>query len=282
MQNAIEIKGVTKRLGDFCIDNLSLSIPTGFVTGFIGENGAGKSTTIKLILDAMKKDAGDITVLGKPGSNLPPNLKEQIGVVFDECCFGEALSAGSVGKMMSSIYATWDKKAYASYIQQFGLPLKKRVKAFSRGMKMKLSLAVALSHNPKLLILDEATGGLDPVVRDEILEILSQFMQDETHSIFMSSHIVGDLEKICDYIAFIHHGKLVFCHSKDELMQKYAVLHCGKGELDTLPKNSVIGTREHSFGIEALVEKSTIPRGMAYDKAGIEDIMLYYIKGAAK
>lgn len=247
--------------------------------GFIGENGAGKSTTIKAILDLIRKDSGEVTILGETNLSKNPRLKEHIGVVMDECSFPENLNAKEIDKVMKNCYKTWNRTKYMRYLDKFALSLKKPVKEYSRGMKMKLSIAVALSHDSKLLILDEATSGLDPIVRDEILDVFLDFIQDESHSVFISSHIISDLEKICDYITFIHNGKIIFSEVKDELLDKYTIIKCSEAEYSTIDKAAIIGRRKSSFGIEALALKKKIPSNIRTDNVNIEDIMLYFVKG---
>lgn len=280
--NAIEIKNLSKHYKDFSLDNVSFNLPSGCILGLIGENGAGKSTTIRMIMDAARRDSGEITVLGK--DNQTPEfqaVKEDIGVVLDEANFPEVLTAKQVNKVMQYTFTRWDEAIYFDYLKKFDLPEKKSFKDFSRGMKMKLAIAVALSHHPKLLILDEATGGLDPIVRDEILDIFNDFTrQDEQHSILMSSHIVSDLEKLCDYIAFLHKGKLLFCEEKDRLLERYGVLHCSKEELSALPRSIIQGgTRSSNYGgVEALVLRNKVPAGLKVDYASIEDIIVFLAK----
>lgn len=278
MINAIEIKNLNKVYDGFKIDNLNLSVPSGCIMGVIGENGAGKSTTIKLILDIIKKDSGTITLLGKDNTTIDKDFKEQIGVVFDDSCFPEELNITHIEKVLKKIYKTWNSETFNKYVNKFSLPKNKVVKKFSKGMKMKLSIAAALSHNTKILILDEATSGLDPVAREEILDVFWDFVQDESHTVLISSHILSDLEKICDYIAFIHKGKLVFSEAKDVLSEKYGLLKCTEEELDSIDKNIIINYRKSSYNVEALVVKEDIPRGYVVDNASIEDIMLYFVR----
>ncbi len=278
MNDALEIKNLTKKYKDFTLDNISFTLPRGCIMGFIGENGAGKSTTIKLILELIRRDSGEIQVLGC--DNLAKNnaLKENIGVVMDESSFPENLTANEINSILKNCYKTWDSQTYTRYIEKFSLPAKKPVKDYSRGMKMKLSIAAALSHDSKLLILDEATSGLDPIVRDEILDVFLDFIQDESRSILISSHIISDLEKICDYITFIHKGKLVFTEPKDDLLDKYAIAKCSEAEYASIDKSAIKGTRKNKFGVEALVEKSKLSRSINPDTATIEGIMLYYAR----
>lgn len=276
MKNAIDIKGVSKTYRDFTLDSLTLSLPEGSIMGLIGENGAGKSTTIKLIMNAILPDSGSIEVLGMDNKSSEfAEAKEDIGVVLDEAYFPVSLNCKNVNKIMGLTYKKWDPDKYFGYIKKFGLPEKKAFKDFSRGMKMKLAIAVALSHDPKLLVLDEATGGLDPIVRDEILDIFNDFTRDESHSVLISSHIVSDLEKICDYIAFLHRGRLMFVEEKDLLYENYALVNMTKTQLSGMPKGSVLGSRENSYGAEVLMLRSDIPAGMVPERITIEDIMLY-------
>ncbi|MDH8678201.1 ABC transporter ATP-binding protein [Fusibacter bizertensis] len=281
---ALEIKGLSKNYDGFKLESIDLTLPGGCIMGLVGENGAGKTTTIKAILDLIHKDAGEIKIFNHDTSVHLKDLKENIGVVLDESFFPEALNATGVDGIMKNVYKTWNSKEYHEWGAKFDLPLKKTFKDYSRGMKMKHAIAVALSHDSKLLILDEATSGLDPMVRDEILDVFLEFIQDPTHSIFISSHIISDLEKICDYIAFIHKGKLVFSEPKDELLDKYGIIKCSDDFIDTLPKDKVIGVRKNNFGVEALVMRDGISKAMlqeekmTMDKATIEDIMLYYHK----
>ncbi len=276
--NAIEIKGLCKSFKDFQIDHVDLTLPGGCVVGLVGENGAGKSTTIKLILNMLFKDSGSITVLGKDNAKELDSVKEEIGVVFDESYFPPSLNPGQLGNVLKHLYKTWDDKQYRDYLAKFGLPLKKTIGKLSRGMKMKLSIIAAMSHHPKLLLLDEATSGLDPVVRDDILDMLNDFTRDEEHSVLISSHIVSDLEKICDYIAFMHKGKLVLFEEKDRLIEQYGVVHCTKEELDQIDAQAVIGRKIGSYGAEAIVLKTAVPKGMLSYPIDIEKLFIFMIK----
>lgn len=278
MPNALELVNLTKHYPGFTLDHLSFSLPSGCIMGFIGENGAGKSTTLKLILDLVKRDEGTIRVLGQDADSNLKDIKEHLGVVMDESGFPDHLTALDIGQICRRSYRTWNSQAFSNYLKKFELPTKKMVKALSRGMKMKLSIAVALSHDSRLLILDEATSGLDPIVRDEILDEFLDFIQDEGHSVLISSHIISDLEKICDYITFIHKGRLVFSQGKDELLETYGLVKCGQDELHALPPQAVVGVRRNSFGAEALARREAIPRGYALDNPTLEEIMLYFVK----
>ncbi len=278
--DAIEIKNVNKRLGDFAIQDLSLVLPQGGICGLVGENGAGKTTAIRLIMGALRPDSGEIRVLGV--DNQSPEfhrVKEDVGIVLDEAHFPETLNARQVGLIMADTYQRWNAAAYDEFLKRFGLPLKKAFKDYSRGMTMKLAIAVALSHSPKLLILDEATSGLDPIVRDEILQIFSEFTRDETHSILISSHIVSDLEKLCDYIAFLHRGRLRFSMEKDALRDEYGILACNKSRLSELPEGAVLGVEESPYGVRALVKRSLVPASLPVDRPSLEDIILFLVKG---
>lgn len=277
--NAIEIKNLSKRYDGYCLDNLSLTLPGGCIMGLIGENGAGKSTTIKLILNLIHRDSGTITVLGKDNREDFQLNKEDIGVVLDEVGIPECLTARQVGKIMALAFQRWDQRKFDSLLNQLSVPSNKKFKDFSRGIKMKLSIAVALSHNPKLLILDEATNGLDPVVRDEVVSMFSEFTRDEEHSILVSSHIVSDLEKLCDYIAFLHNGKLMLCEEKDRLLERYGILRCTAEFLNDLEESAILGKKENAYGVEALVEREKVPGGMSLSPISIEELFLYMVKG---
>lgn len=280
VNNAIEIRNLTKRFDDFILDDISFDLPKGCILGLIGENGAGKSTTIRLIMDAVRRDAGSVEVMGiDNGSPQFSALKEDIGVVLDEANFPSVLNVKDVGRIMKNTYRKWNEKKFADYVRKFNLPEKKAFKDFSRGMKMKLSIAAALSHDPKLLLLDEATAGLDPVVRDEILDIFYDFTRDPEHSILISSHIISDLEKLCDYIAFIHKGKLIFCREKDWLSEEYGVLRCSWKQLDDVPREAVLGKRSSRYGVECLVRRALLSEAFSVEKASIEEIMLFMVKG---
>lgn len=278
MKNILEISNVSKSYDGFKLGNLNLNLPYGCIMGVIGENGAGKSTTIKLILDLIYKDSGSIKIFGKDHKSITKIEKEEIGVVLDGSHLPEKLNLKEIKSVMKNIYRTWDDEIFDTYINKFSLPGKKIIQEYSKGMKMKLSIAIALSHNPKLLILDEATGGLDPVVRDEILDVFWDFVQDENHSVLISSHILSDLEKICDYISFIHKGKLIFCESKEILSEKYGLLKCSEEDLKYLDEQDIISYRRNQFSIEALVIKDKIPKELIIDNATVEDIMLYHVR----
>lgn len=283
MENCIEIKGLTKKYEDFKLDNVDFTVKRGSVMGFVGENGAGKTTTIKAILNLIKKDSGSINIFGLDNIESEKEIKEQIGVVFDDINFHETLNIKEINMIMKNIYSAWDEKKFFKMTEEFDLPNKKSIKNFSRGMKMKFSIAVALSHNAKLLILDEATSGLDPIVRNEILDIFLEFMEDEDHTILVSSHILSDLERIADYITFIHKGKIVFSKEKYELIETHGMLKCGINDKQKIDKKYIVGERKSSFGYEILVknreECREIYNGMVIDKPTMEDIVLFYVRG---
>lgn len=281
--NAIEIRGLCKRYKGFSLDDLNLDLPYGCVLGLAGENGAGKSTTIRLIMDALERDGGTVSVLGADNQSKEfLDLKEDIGVVLDETFVPEVINAKQLGKIMAGTYQNWDQSVYDGWIRRFDLPPDKKFKDYSRGMTMKLGIAAALSHRPRLLLLDEATGGLDPMVREELLEVFADFAAEEGHAVLLSSHIVSDLERICDYIAFLHKGRLVLCEEKDLLLDKYGILKCSREQLANIPEEAIHGRRVGTYGVEALVEREFMPRDAVVDRASLEDIILYMAKGEQK
>lgn len=279
--NSILVQGLCKSFGDFILDNVSFSVPKGRIVGFIGENGAGKSTTINLILNEIKKDAGKIEVFGI--DHTITSVKNEIGIVFDECNFHDVFTAKDIGKILSGVYSAWDSNLYNAYLKRFHLPTDKTIGSFSKGMKMKLSIICAISHHPKLLILDEATTGLDPVVRDEILDLFLDFIQDEEHSLFFSSHIISDIEKIADYVILIHQGKIIFEEQKDNLIYNYGIAKCRKEQFDRLSENDYLISRKTNVCTECLVsDKENFRKehkDIVVDNTTLEDIMLFYTKG---
>ena len=283
MNSALTITGLTKKYSNFVLDNISFSIPSGSIVGLIGENGAGKSTTINSILGLIKKDSGKITILGHDIDTFDYAVKEKIGVVFDGSNFSEELTPVKLSKVLRDIYSSWEQSYFNRLLEQLNIPATKKIKTFSKGMKMKLSIAVAFSHHPQLLILDEATSGLDPIVRDDILDMFLEFVQDEEHSILVSSHITSDLEKVADYIIFIHAGKIVFCKPKDELLERYGIIKCGAAQFDAIDKNDIVTYRKQDYEWQVLVanrEKvaKKYPKAMVIP-ATIDEIMLLYVKG---
>ena len=284
--NALAVNDLTKKYRDFVLDHVSFSVPSGTIVGLIGENGAGKSTTINAILGLIKKDSGNIEIFGKSDTQTAESIRNQIGVVFDGNSYPDVLSARKLNRILSKIYQTWDEHKFFSLLEKMSLPADKKIKQFSKRMKMKLSIAAALSHDSRLLILDEATSGLDPVVRDDILDLFLDFVQDENHSILVSSHITSDLEKAADYIVFIHKGKVVFCKSKDELRYQYGIIRCGSAQFDAIDKDEVIACRKQDYEWDVLVadrEKAQkkYPKAVI-DPASIDEIMLLYVKGETK
>ena len=278
MEYALKLENVTKEYKNFKLDHVNICLPRGTIMGFVGENGAGKSTTIKLIIDLIGRDGGKITILGKDNKSGLKDVKENIGVVMDESYLPESLNAVEINRIMKRIYRTWNERGFYELLDKFLISRNKIIKEYSRGTKMKLSIAAALSHDSELLILDEATSGLDPIVREEILDIFMEFIQDESHSVFISSHIISDLEKVCDYITFIHKGKIIFSEAKDDLLDNYGILKCSEDEFRNIDPEIVKGVRKNKFGTEALILKNEIRGDYVIDKADIEDIMVFYIK----
>ena len=275
--NALEIRGLTKHFADFTLEDLNLTLPGGCILGLIGENGAGKSTTIRLILGMLHADSGTVTVLGRDSRENPVLTKQDIGVVLDEVGIPECMTPKQVGKVMANVFLRWNAETYQSLLTRFSLPENKKFKEFSKGMKMKLSLAAAFAARPRLLILDEATSGLDPVVRDEILDEFLAFIQDEEHAILLSSHIVSDLEKLCDYVAFLHKGKLLLCEEKDLLLSEYGILHCKPYEL---PENGVLHKKQNAYGVEAIVRRDAVKPGTALSPISMEELFVFMSKEA--
>lgn len=284
---AIKVSNLSKRYKKSSrpsLDNVSLDLPQGCVLGLVGENGAGKTTLIKAITGSVKFDSGSIEVLGHDIDAASQNktddrFRQDIGTVLAEDSFPEIMTAGMIGNVMRSIYINWDSACYNRYLEKFGLDSKKKYKEYSRGMKMKLSIAVAMSHNAKLLLLDEATSGLDPVVRDQLLDEFNEFTRDENHSILISSHITSDLEKICDYIAFIHEGRIVMCDTKDAILDKYGILHCTDDVLAELEDGAVAGSKSSDYGAEALVVRSKVPDTFDISPVSLDDIIVYIARG---
>jgi len=278
MEKAFEIVNLNKLFKDFALKDINLSLPKGYIMGFVGANGAGKSTTMGCLLGMVKADSGSIKIFGKETAKLTAADKEKIGVVMDGVPFAPMFNLKDINTVLKNVYTNWDSSKFLSLCSRFNLPEKKQIKDYSTGMRAKLNISMAISHNPQLLVLDEATSGLDPVVRDEILDILQDFVCDENHSILMSSHITSDLEKICDYIAFIKDGEIVFVENKDILQEKYAVVHLAKEQYAQLDKAAVVGAKFTDYNVSALVLKDKISGGYAAEKPSIEDIMLYCAK----
>lgn len=281
---ALELNNVSKQYKDFNLDNVSFKVPQGSIVGLIGENGAGKSTTINTILGLIKKDGGTITMLGK--KDFDAACRENIGVVFDGNNYPDMLTPKQLGKVFKNIYSSWNRKKYEELLKKFNLPSDKKIKQFSKGMKMKYAVSVAFSHNSKLLILDEATSGLDPIMRDEILDMFLDFIQDDENSILVSSHITSDLEKVADYIVFIHDGKIVFSKPKDELLENYGIIKCGSDLFDKIDKEKMIAYRKQDYEWQILIDnrqsaQKKYPKALIVP-AGIDEIMLMYVKGEIK
>ena len=276
---AAALCGVVKQYPDFTLGPVNLEIPAGRIVGLVGENGAGKTTLLKMLCGVNRPDGGTIALLSDSPQDV--NARTELGVVFEDAYFYENLTGRQVGRALAGVFGSrWDAAAFDSYLHRFSLPRDKRMKELSRGMRMKLSLAGALAHHPALLVLDEATSGLDPVVRGELLDLFLDFIQDENHSILMSSHITADLEQAADSIAYLHHGKLLFHENKDDLMQEYGILRCGEADLQRLAESCVIHTRRTAFGCESLVKgraavAAALP-GAVLDPAKIDDIMRFY------
>ncbi len=279
----LEIKNLTKDFNKFKLDNVSFKLEPGYIMGFIGPNGAGKSTTIKLIMNLLKKDSGEIKVFGKDHIQFEKEIKNRIGFVYDESYFYEDLTIRQMKNIIAPFYKKWDEKLFNKYIKDFDLDLNQKIKKLSKGMKMKFSLAIALSHNADLIIMDEPTSGLDPIFRSEILDVLYSIIQDEKKSIFFSTHITTDLEKIADYITFINKGKIVFSKSKDEILESYGVIKGGKNLLDRDTRKEFIGLRETNVGFEGLAEnpqrlKKLFGSEILIEKPTLEDIMVYSVR----
>lgn len=283
MENAIEIKNLSKSYEDFCLNNIILNIPKGSIVGLIGENGAGKSTLISSLLGIIKSSYEELKIFGMDFKTDEIQIKKDIAVIFDTTHYDDEFTPKFIGQILSKVYSNWDQATYLKYIHQFNLPMKKKIKKFSRGMKMKLEFAIAFSHDAKLLILDEATSGLDPIIRDEIISIIREYTEDENHTVLMSSHITSDLDKISDYIAYIHEGELLFMKPYDELREEYGVLHVGKELLDSLNREDIIGYTKGAYSYTILVKNRLAIQSVFKDleimRPTVEEIMLFYAKG---
>ena len=279
--NAIELKQVKKRYGDFALNDVNICLPQGCVLGLIGENGAGKSTLIRMMCGMCKPDGGEVVVLGERAGRSAAftRVKQDIGVVLDEACLPDELTAPQIAQCMRGIYTHWDDEVFGGFMRRFALPEDKAVRQYSRGMKMKLAIAVAMSHHAKLLLLDEATSGLDPVVRDDILDVFNEFTRQEDHSVLISSHIVSDLEKICDYVVFIHKGNVILSEEKDRLLEKYALLAMERAQYDAMPKEGVRRMLDAHGTVRVLMEREYVPHGLPLERLGLEDMMLMIEKG---
>ena len=283
MTAALKIQGLTKKFEGFALDKVSFRVPSGSIVGLIGENGAGKTTTINAALGLIKKDSGEIELFGENVEHLTPSIKEEIGAVFDASNFSEELTPEKLDKVLKDIYTSWDQDLFRQLLDRQEIPFSRKIKTFSKGMKMKLSLAAALSHHPKLLILDEATSGLDPVMRDDILDMFLDFVQEEDHAILVSSHITSDLEKVADYIVFIHKGKIIFSKPKDELLEDYGIIKCGDEQFKALDREDWIACRRQDYEWQVLTSdrkkaEKKYPKALVMP-ATIDEIMLLYVKG---
>ena len=276
--NAIEIRDLCKTYPGFKLDHIDLTLPQGCILGLVGENGAGKSTTIRLILDLLKKESGTVTIFGKNADKREADLMNDIGVVLDEVGLPFAMNAAQIAKVMKDAFSRWDQQKFEEYCSRFAIDTSRKFGELSNGTKMKLGLAIAFSHQAKLLILDEATNGLDPVVRDEVNDILIDFTRQEDHSVLISSHIVSDLEKLCDYIAFLHRGKLVLCEEKDVLANEYCIVRGTKEELSGFEKNDVLHMQDTPYSCEAVVRRSAVPAGMNTSQISIEELFVMMAK----
>lgn len=277
--NAIEVNGISRAYPGFLLDHISFSLPTGTILGLVGENGAGKSTLMKLILGMIRADSGSVSVLGYNDLRANPKIREDLGVVMDESCFPAVMKAAEIGTMMSMIYRNWDERDFEHLLAVLGIPKDKMFGKLSRGNKMKLGIACALSHHPKLLILDEATSGLDPVVRDELLDILLDFTRDESHSILMSSHIMSDLEKACDYIVFLHEGRILLSGEKDLLLEQYGKVCCSRERFAQISSAAVIGKRETDYGVECIAGREALSGAVKVQPVGLEELFVMMVKG---
>lgn len=285
-EKILEVKNLTKDYGDFILNDVSFEIPRGTIMGLIGENGAGKTTTINCILNEIDRTSGTIRIFGKDNIAEEVSIKNRLGVIFDENLFPDVLTPFEVGKFMDSIYLDWQSSDYQGYLAKFELPQNKKIGEFSRGMKVKLAFAIALSHKAELLILDEATSGLDPVIREDILNILIDFVRDQNHSVLFSTHITADLEKVADYITFMHQGKIVFSHPKNDLIDKYGIVVCDSSTFESIEKGEIVSFRKQEFQYKILV-RDRYKAEKCYPKAKVEpvnidDIMLFYIRGEIK
>lgn len=285
MNSALTVSGLTKRYEGFTLVDISFEVPQGTITGLIGENGAGKSTTLHSILGLVHRDGGEISILGAPAEGLQPEARENIGVVFDGTNFSEELTPKRLNKVLKGVYSSWDEGYFLALLNKLSLPVSKKIKSFSKGMKAKLSIAAAFAHHPKLLILDEATSGLDPVMRDDMLDMFLEFVQDEENSILLSSHITSDLEKVADHIIFLHEGRLIFSKPKDELLENYGIVKCGAAQFEAIDRQDIITCRKQEYEWQVLVSdrnsaQKRYPNAMVIP-ASIDEIMLLYVRGNA-
>ena len=285
MNSTLILKNVNKKYekSNFAIKDISFSVPEGSIVGFIGENGAGKSTTMNCILNVIRRDSGTIEIFGREMTDEDIDIRENIGVVYDSNNFPEYLTAKQLADILGRIYSKWDDFCFEQFLRRFGLPESQKIKSYSRGMSMKLAIAVALSHDSKLLILDEATSGLDPIMRDEILDVLLEFVKQENHSILLSSHITSDLEKIADYIVFIHNGEIILNKTKDELIYEYGVIRCSENDFHNILSEDILSSMKKDYQIDVLIKKRKLIekkyKNLIVDSVSLDEIMLLLVKG---
>ena len=285
MNSTLILKNVNKKYekSNFAIKDISFSVPEGSIVGFIGENGAGKSTTMNCILNVIRRDSGTIEIFGREMTDEDIDIRENIGVVYDSNNFPEYLTAKQLANILGRIYSKWDDFCFEQFLRRFGLPESQKIKTYSRGMSMKLAVAVALSHDSKLLILDEATSGLDPIMRDEILDVLLEFVKQENHSILLSSHITSDLEKIADYIVFIHNGEIILNKTKDELIYEYGVIRCSENDFYNILPEDILSSMKKDYQIDVLIKNKKLMekkyKNLIIDSVSLDEIMLLLAKG---
>lgn len=285
MNSTLTLKNVNKKYekSNFAIKDISFSVPEGSIVGFIGENGAGKSTTMNCILNVIRRDSGNIEIFGREMTDDDIDIRENIGVVYDSNNFPEHLTAKQLADILCRLYSKWDNSCFEQYLKCFGLPESQKIKTYSRGMSMKLAIAVALSHDSKLLILDEATSGLDPIMRDEILDVLLEFVKEENHSILLSSHITSDLEKIADYIVFIHNGEIILNKTKDELIYEYGVIRCSESDYQNILQEDILSSMKKDYQIDVLIKNRKLMekkyKNLIIDSVSLDEIMLLLVKG---
>lgn len=285
MNSTLILKNVNKKYekSNFAIKDISFSVPEGSIVGFIGENGAGKSTTMNCILNVIRRDSGTIEIFGREMTDEDIDSRENIGVVYDSNNFPEYLTARQLADILGRIYSKWDDFCFEQFLRRFGLPESQKIKTYSRGMSMKLAIAVALSHDSKLLILDEATSGLDPIMRDEILDVLLEFVKQENHSILLSSHITSDLEKIADYIVFIHNGEIILSKTKDELIYEYGVIRCSENDFHNILSEDILSSMKKDYQIDVLIKNRKLIekkyKNLIVDSVSLDEIMLLLVKG---
>ena len=285
MNSTLILKNVNKKYekSNFAIKDISFSVPEGSIVGFIGENGAGKSTTMNCILNVIRRDSGTIEIFGREMTDEDIDIRENIGVVYDSNNFPEYLTAKQLADILGRIYSKWSDFCFEQFLRRFGLPESQKIKTYSRGMSMKLAIAVALSHDSKLLILDEATSGLDPIMRDEILDVLLEFVKQENHSILLSSHITSDLEKIADYIVFIHNGEIILSKTKDELIYEYGVIRCSENDFHNILSEDILSSMKKDYQIDVLIKNRKLIekkyKNLIVDSVSLDEIMLLLVKG---